>query len=83
MEGEVRNNKGMYNQSTSKERKGRGKDGLKQENQNKGLNKKKYINRQDQNATCKCQGQKTNWEIEMKPQRKKNWQVRTSKKTIF
>lgn len=30
MEGEVRNNKGMYNQSTRKERKGRGKDGLRQ-----------------------------------------------------
>lgn len=38
---------------------------------NKGINKKKYLNREDQNAICKYQGQKVDWEIEIKLQRKK------------
>lgn len=85
MKGEVRINKGKYNQSISKERKDEVKDGLREnkKTRNKGINKKKYINTEDQNAICNCQGQKDDWEIEMKLQRKKNQQIRTSKKSMF
>lgn len=47
---------------------------------NKGINKKKYLNREDQNAICKYQGQKVDWEIEIK---EKNGQIRTSKRNTF